>query len=123
MQEPVARSVIGTMTYLAPAGPLSGEASCQALEDAISECMAASQINLILDLERVSLVSSRALEIILDSNAKLTHSGGALRFVNPSPLVKDILAATGVGDQTTMNAAGFGELHAVGEEFSSAPEP
>jgi type IV pilus assembly protein PilB len=121
MLEPVARSVIGTMTYLAPAGPLSSEESCLALEEAIAQCIAANQIQLILDLERVSLVGSRALEIILDSNVRLTHSGGALRFVNPSPLVKDILVVTGLGDQTALSTAGFGELHTIGEHFSASP--
>lgn len=121
MAEEIARSIIGAMTYLAPAGPLVGEDACKALENAIQGCIAANQIHLILDLEQVSILGGRALEIILDTNAMLTHNGGSLRYVNPSALVKDILIVTGVGDQTALNSAGFGELHAVGEDFSAGP--
>ncbi len=121
MAEAVARSIIGTMTYLAPTKPLVSEAACKKLEQAILGCIAASQIHLVLDLEQVLMISGSALEIILDTNAKLTHSGGSLRYVNPSALVKDILIVTGLGDQTALNSADSGELHLVGEDFSAAP--
>ena len=121
MAEAIARSLIGTMTYLAPAGPLTGEEACKALEQAISECIAANHIHLVLDLEQISLMGGRALEIILDANTRLAHSGGSLKYVNPSALVKDILIVTGLGDQNALESAGFGELLSVGEEFSSAP--
>ncbi|MDO8208468.1 MAG: ATPase, T2SS/T4P/T4SS family [Gallionella sp.] len=115
----IARSIIGTMTYLAPAGPLKDEESCQALELAFSDCVASSQIHLVLDLEQVSLMSGRALEIILDTNSRLAHSGGSLKYVNPVALVKDILIVSGLGDQSALNSAGFGELFSVGEDFSA----
>ena len=119
MAEAIAHSIIGTMTYLAPAVPLVDEAACKALEEAISECIHANQIQLILDLERVSLLGGRALEIIQDTNTKLVHSGGSLKYVNPTTLVKDILIVTGLGDQTALNSSSFGQLHSVGEDFSA----
>ncbi|MGB7815393.1 MAG: ATPase, T2SS/T4P/T4SS family [Methylotenera sp.] len=121
MAEEIARSVIGAMTYLAPSEPLVNEAACKALEEAISDCISSNQIHLILDLERISLLGGRALEIILDTNTMLAHSGGSLKYVNPPALVKDILIVTGLGDQAALNSAGFGELHAVGEDFSTLP--
>ncbi|MDP1523930.1 MAG: ATPase, T2SS/T4P/T4SS family [Methylotenera sp.] len=121
MSETIAHSIIGTMTYLAPAARLTDAAACKALEDAIANCILSNQIHLILDMERVSLISGRALEIILDTNTKLTRSGGYLKYVNPSALVKDILIVTGLGDKTTLNSAGFGELHTIGEDFSALP--
>jgi len=121
MPEAMARSIIGTMTYLAPVGPLTGEEACKALEQAISECIAANQIHLILDLEQISMMGGRALEIILEANTRLAYSGGSLKYVNPSALVKDILIVTGLGDQSALKAAGFGELLSVGDDFSSAP--
>lgn len=121
MPEPIARSIIGTMTYLAPVGPLASDDACKTLEETISDCIASSQIHLILDLEQISLMGGRALEIILDTNTRLTHSGGSLKYVNPSALIKDILIVTGLGDQAALNTAGFGELHSVGEDFSALP--
>ncbi len=121
MSEAIARSIIGTMTYLAPVGSLSGEDACQALEQAIADCIMSSQVHLILDLEQISLLGGRALEIMLDTNTRLSHSGGSLKYVNPSALLKDILVATGLGDHTTLHAAGFGELHSVGAYASVQP--
>lgn len=121
MAEAVARSIVGTMTYLAPAEPLVGDEACKKLEEAILGCIASNQINLVLDLEQVLMISGNALEIILDANAKLAHSGGSLKYVNPSSLVKDILIVTGLGDQSALNSADFGELHSVGEDFSTLP--
>ena len=63
MAEAIAHSIIGTMTYLAPAVPLVDEAACKALEEAISECIHANQIQLILDLERVSLLGLSLIHI------------------------------------------------------------
>ncbi|MDP2695177.1 MAG: hypothetical protein Q8O58_09960, partial [Gallionella sp.] len=56
MPKAIARSIIGTMTYLAPVGPLTSGEACKALEQAISECIAANQVHLVLDLEQVSLM-------------------------------------------------------------------
>ncbi len=117
----IARSIIGNMTYLAPVGPLTSGDAAKALEDAIAACLSSNQINLILDLEQVSLLDGRALEIIQDSNAAITHRGGSLRYVNPSALVSDILIATGLGDAVALKGAGAGELHSVGEDLSLLP--
>ena len=121
MSEAIAQSIIGTMTYLAPVGSMTDEAACKVLQDTIANCISSNQVHLILDLEQVTILGSHALEIMLDSNTKLTQSGGALSFVNPSVLVKDILISTGLGDQTALNTSSFGDLHAIGEDFSSLP--
>jgi type IV pilus assembly protein PilB len=122
MSEEIAHTIVGTMTYLASASPLVEEPVCKALENAISECIADNQIQLVLDLDRVSLLCGRALEIIQDTNAKLIHSGGYLKLVNPSSLVKDILIVTGLGDQSALYASSFGQLHSVGDDFSPLPD-
>jgi type IV pilus assembly protein PilB len=121
MAHPVARSIVGTMTYLAPVGALTTGDSTVALLDAIAECMAANQQHIILDLEQVSLLDGCGLEVIQDSNVNLTHSGGWLKYVNPSPLVRDILIATGLGDPVALKMAAAGDLHSVGEDYSSLP--
>ena len=121
MAEAITHSVIGTMTYLAPVGSLLDESACNELESAISNCIQQNQIQLILDLERVTILGGRALELIQDSNEKLIHSGGFLKYINPSALVKDILIATGLGDQTALSASSFGQIFSVGEDFSTLP--
>jgi type IV pilus assembly protein PilB len=121
MAHPVARSIIGTMTYLAPVGALTTGDAAAALIDAVAECMAANQRHIILDLEQVSLLDGCGLEVIQDSNVNLTHSGGWLKYVNPSPLVRDILIATGLGDPVALKSAAAGDLHSVGEDYSSLP--
>jgi type IV pilus assembly protein PilB len=117
----VAHSLIGTMTYLAPTGALTAGESTQALQDSISECIVANQVHLILDLEQVSLLDGRALEIIQDAHSNLTHGGGWLKFVNPSLLVSDILIASGLGDPLSLQQAGPGELLSIGADYSSVP--
>ncbi|MDI1298382.1 ATPase, T2SS/T4P/T4SS family [Methylotenera sp.] len=121
MAEPIANSMIGIMNYLSPAGSLADEAACKALEDAILNCLLAHKVYVVLDLERVSLLGGRALEIMLEANTKLTHNGGYLKYTNPTTLVKDILVVTGLGDHTALNTASFGELHSVGEDFTVRP--
>jgi type IV pilus assembly protein PilB len=117
MAPEVARSIIGTMTYLAPVGALTSGESADALNDSISSCVATNQLNLILDLEQVSLLDGRALEVIQEGNVNLTHCGGWLKYINPSPLVSDILIATGLGDAVAIRRAAPGELHSVGEHY------
>ncbi len=121
MAETIPYSIVGTLTYLVPDEPLVGEAVCQKLQDTIDECVAANQINLVLDLEQVILIGGAALEIIVETNTKLSYSGGSLKYVNPSSLVKDVMIVTGLGNPTALNSLGPGELHSIGEDFSTPP--
>jgi type IV pilus assembly protein PilB len=117
----VARSLIGSMTYVAPTGALTVGAACQALQDSLAECIDAKQLQLILDLEQVSLLDGRALEIIQEAHASLSHNGGWLKLVNPSPLVRDILTAVGLGDPESMRKASPGDLLSIDEDYSPLP--
>ncbi len=114
MSAAVGRSVVGTMVHLAPEGALTADAGCEAVESAISGCIAAKQYRVIIDLDQVTLLGGRALEILVDSSNRFTHHGGFLKFINPSALVKDILIATGLGDPAALNDGGFGDLHSFG---------
>jgi len=115
MAQTVTHSRVGTLTYLAPVGPLVAGDACEALQAAINDCMAAQQTQLILDLEQVSLLGGRALEVMHECNTTLTYGGGSLKFVNPAALVTDILIATGLGDAGALHGAPVGELHSIGE--------
>ncbi len=113
----VARSVVGTMLHLAPSGPLTDAGACEVLESTIADCIADNHFQLIVDFEQVSLIGGQALEIIQGANNRLTHMGGFLKFVSPSPLIKAILIATGLGDPVALGQANFGELHSIGSHF------
>jgi anti-anti-sigma factor len=51
----------------------------------------------VLDMERVPLVDSAGLELLLDYREKFQQLGGALKLSTPNPLCEDILSITGVG--------------------------
>ena len=99
MDEVVTRSRIGAMTYVSPPGSLIEEASHTALLGALTACIGANQVQLVLDLGRVAALNGRAIEIMLETQAKLSLLGGRLKLVNPQPLVKEIFVATGVAEQ------------------------
>ena len=98
----VTRSQIGSMTYLAPTMALVSAESIAALEGAIAACVAMHQVTIVVDLGKVSLLSGRALELMVATGAKLAGLGGWLKVAYPSALVKDIFAVTGLDDQVAL---------------------
>ena len=121
MGDVVARSILGGITYLAPAGSLADEPVQTALSDVIKSCIDSNRVQLVLDLDRVPLVNSKAIEIILDASTQLTHLGGRLRFVNSSPLLTDIFVANGVIDADSVSRPGPHLVHSVGERRARSP--
>ncbi len=117
MSDLITRSQVGTMVYLAPTCPLVEKDACLALSGAISECLNAGDLQLILDLELVSLLAGPAMEIMLDGSQKLAKVGGFLKFVNPSLLVRDVLISAGLADPMVDEAQNFGELHSIGGHY------
>ena len=67
-----------------------------ALGTAIETCVAQHELRVVLDLGKVSLLSSQALAQLLAGSARLASLGGWLRLTAPNPLVGDILLATGL---------------------------
>ena len=106
------------MIYLVPSAPLVSEGACAELAGIIEACISDGHLQLILDLEQVSLLAGRAMEIMLDANTRLSYLGGSLKFVNPTPLVKDILIATGLADPTSFQEDDFGGQHSIGSHFA-----
>ena len=86
------------MTYLAPEMALVADESIASLEAAIASCVAMHQVAVVIDLAKVTLLSSRALELMVDTAMKLGNVGGWLKVAYPNALMQDIFAATGVGD-------------------------
>ncbi len=115
MGDAVARSVLGGITYLAPADSLALEPIQTALSEAIRSCIESSRIQLVLDLDRVSLANGRAMEIMFDASTQLARLGGGLRFVNASPLLLDIFVANGVIDSESVSDQGSDAVYSIGE--------
>src|ERR1019366_1911663 len=111
MGEAVARSVLGGITYLATAGSLADEPVQTALSEAIKSCIDSNRIQLVLDFDRVPMVNSKAIEIMLAASNQLTQLGGKLRFVNSSPLLTDIFIANGIIDAESVYALGPNAVH------------
>lgn len=105
MDDSIATSRFGAMTYLSPPGSLIQDAALQALQSALSDCLAARHIQLVLDLSRTQAVGGRALEILLDTSAQVSAFGGKLELVNANDLVKQIIVLTGSAEQLSMAAA------------------
>ena len=84
----------GAMTHLFPRGNLSDDEQLQALETAATECVENQEIQLVIDLVSVSLISSKALEALFNLRQILAKAGGWLKLTNAKPLIRDIFRAT-----------------------------
>jgi type IV pilus assembly protein PilB len=72
------------------------------LSAAVDQCIEQRQFDLNLDLGRVPLVDSRALECLLDIQQRLSPHNGRLRVSNANAVVREILHITGVEYQITV---------------------
>ncbi|HVL55019.1 MAG TPA: ATPase, T2SS/T4P/T4SS family [Burkholderiaceae bacterium] len=115
MPETVARSRVGAATYLTPAVALDADAPIADLQAAATACIAANNLQLIIDLGAVTLISGKGIETLLAIQSKLAALGGRLKLVNPNALLKDVFVATGVSAQVPVLDPASGEtLKAVG---------
>lgn len=102
MDDTVTRNRIGAMTYLAPHGALNNDIALAGLQGAAAACIAAHQVRVVLDLTKVTLINSKALEAMLDLHTKLTTFGGELKIAYPNILLQDVFRATGFSDRVVM---------------------
>src|SRR5258708_20139756 len=114
MTEAVAEISLGGTSYLAPTGSLAEEAVQAALSEAITSSIGSKRAHLVLNLDRITLVNGRGIEIMLEGNAGLSSRGGKLQFANPSPLLKDIFIANGIIDPSSAAALGPNAVHSFG---------
>ena len=99
LSERITRSRIGAMTYLAPLTALVADDALQMLQAALDECVAQHQVSIVIDLGKVTLLSGRALGLMADMGERLAGLGGWLKLAYPNPLVREILAVTGLLEQ------------------------
>lgn len=75
--------------------PLSGE-HVEQVRDLLGECLQHGQPYVVLDMEKVPLLDSAALELLLDFREEFQRLGGTLKLAGPNPLCDEILSVTGV---------------------------
>ena len=74
------------------------EANVSALADLIRRTPLSPQPMAVLDLQRIPLLDSAGLELLLDVHEDLTRRGGRLTLAAANELCRDILRATGMAD-------------------------
>ncbi|MBT8437083.1 MAG: Flp pilus assembly complex ATPase component TadA, partial [Gammaproteobacteria bacterium] len=92
----VSKNRVGAMTHLFPRGNLDDAELLEALSATVNECIAAQEVQLIIDMVSVSLVDSRALETLFNLRQELARAGGWLKITNAKPLIRDIFLVTGL---------------------------
>ena len=92
----VTKNRVGAMTHLFPRGNLDDAELLDALSATVDECIAAQEVQLIIDMVSVSLVDSRALETLFNLRQDLARVGGWLKITNAKPLIRDIFLVTGL---------------------------
>ncbi|MBI5441884.1 MAG: Flp pilus assembly complex ATPase component TadA [Deltaproteobacteria bacterium] len=93
----VLRTKVGVVTFLALPEPLTGAAAAGAFRKAFSSCLGAREVRLAVDLANSPTVDSAGLEALLDAHEELARMGGWVRLANPSPILREVLHITGVG--------------------------
>lgn len=111
-------SRIGTLTYIAPPDALVSEENIAELSAALKERVALRDISLVLDLVNARLVTSQALELLLDTQEQLIRLGGALHVANANGVVHDILLITGLSESLHIMSSG-----SKGESCVFSPPP
>jgi anti-sigma B factor antagonist len=68
----------------------------QELAEVLDECLLRGQPRVVVDLERVALIDSAGLELLLDYQDRCIERGGVMKLSAPTPLCCDILSVTDV---------------------------
>ena len=95
----VGRSRVGAATHLAPSGPLNDPTAIAALAECITECHEDDRVTVVIDFARVPVVSSEALESLLDAQEILAGSGGSLSAVNLNSILQDVFYLTNLDER------------------------
>jgi anti-anti-sigma factor len=85
----------GAVRVFAVEGPLNHE-SAASLQSAVTATPVAGRPQWVLDLAETPLVDSAGCEALLDARDAAAKVGGAVHLAGLSPLVRDVLLATGV---------------------------
>ncbi|QWZ10076.1 STAS domain-containing protein [Nocardioides panacis] len=83
------------LRVLAPAGEVDVY-TVGGLRDALSECLAAGDLRIVVDLTDVTFMDSSGLGVLVGGLKKVNSVGGSLRLVGPSSMLRRMLKTTGL---------------------------
>jgi anti-anti-sigma factor len=86
----------GAVDVISGDDPLSADYVPRVLR-LLQECGAQGQPRAVLNLDRVPLIDSAGLEMLLDVQEDYQRRGGSLKLAAAGTLCREILAVTGVG--------------------------
>ena len=89
-------STIGLSKYVAPPGSLNDEASVLELRKVLEPLIAGTESDIVFDFTNVALISSTAIEVLLDAQDNMLRNGAGIRTANLSPVLKDVFRVTGI---------------------------
>ncbi|MFQ5471085.1 MAG: ATPase, T2SS/T4P/T4SS family [Gammaproteobacteria bacterium] len=97
----IGQSRIGSMTYLGPIASMSDEQVVDQLQNIINECIENQEIQIVLDLAKVSSLNSQSMELLEDLNDMLILLGGWIKVTNPNEVVQLAIKATGLDNHVS----------------------
>jgi anti-sigma B factor antagonist len=85
----------GGAVVLRPAGAITG-ADADRLGQRLADVLEGSGVRVVVDMARVTLLDSRALEVLVEATEKLIRGGKALILVSANDVVREVLELTDV---------------------------
>ena len=89
------RSRTGAVNIISGNDPLNLE-NIKGLEKLLDDCLVTGQPRVVFDLERIPLIDSAGLELLLRYQDLCAERGGVIKLAAPTPLCRDILTVTDV---------------------------
>ncbi len=69
------------------------------LASLLDQCLVTGQPRIVIDLEKVTLIDSAGLELLLDYQDRCLERGGVMKLAAPLPLCREILTLTDVASR------------------------
>src|SRR3990172_3102992 len=85
----------GAVTVIQPQGALN-QADADNLKQRLMTAMEKSLGRLVLDMSAVPFVDSRGLEVMVEANEELAHSGQVLKLCHLNETLREVLDVTGL---------------------------
>ena len=109
----ITREKQGAVDVLSLDQPLKADLA-EELAAALGQSLSAGQPMAVIDMQRATMVDSAGLEVLADQQKLFEHRGGALKLASATPLVRDVLRITGVGERFEI----FGETKTAVGSFN-----
>ncbi len=102
LQACVLSSRVGVEAHVAPTASLNTDEMLQELRAVIAAHVEGGDTKIIIDLSAATLVSSEAIEALLDFQDELIKAGGGLRLSNANSVLRDVFRVTGLDQQISV---------------------